>query len=359
MGERWQENRRAFMRALWRSSLDEPYEANIHREADIVMGELEQRLGTPVHLDDFLLPAFTSRLATLLLGEPLERDSSDMKQLMPQMEHLEEVDLSSKSTQMYLKTGKFRRPLEAVSGRTIPNMFKMSTTVQGVLRGWVTRRREAMQQLDDEMDQSLMDLFYGGVTSSLSAFEFLCLYLIHDQDIQAKVKAELDKVVASGIKITWANREHLPYTHATLTEALRLGSVTPSSLPHVATEDVVLEEEYEVPKGAFVLASIYSLHRDPRFYKDPEVFRPERHLDASGKCITPKSYRPFGVGERMCLGYHLTQIELFLFLTRLLTQFHIRAEDQANPPPFDAHMRIVRRLKPFTCVVEHWNTSGS
>lgn len=384
MGERWQENRKAFMRALWKSSLDHAYESNIQHEADIVMGELANLVGQPILLDEYFLPAFTSRLATLLLGEPMERDSDDMKRLMPQMKELEEVDLTSKATQMFLKINTLRRPLEVLSGHSVPDMFKMSAAVQGVVHDWIKRRREAIQAaggaanpgalldqilqseeykdrlqpegFDDEMDQSLMDMFYGGVTSSLSAFEFFCLFLIHHQDVQTKVKAEIDKATASDIQVTWANREHMPYTQATLIETLRLASVTPSSLPHVATEIVVIEGVYEIPKGAFVLAGIFSLHRDSRFYADPEQFRPERHLDQHGKCVTPKSFRPFGVGERMCLGYHLSQIELFLFITRLLAKFHIRAVDEANAPPFDAHMRIVRRLKPFSCVVEPWST---
>lgn len=142
-----------------------------------------------------------------------------------------------------------------------------------------------------------MDLFFGGVTSSLSAIEFFCLYLIHYPEVQNKVKDELRRARSSNVTISWANQQHFPYTRATLTEVLRLGSVTPSSLPHVATEDAIIEDKYEVPKGAFVLASIFSLHRDPRFYKDPELFDPQRHLDDNGKFVKPKSYRPFGVGE--------------------------------------------------------------
>ena len=150
---------------------------------------------------------------------------------------------------------------------------------------------------DKELLQSVMDLFNGGVTSSLSALEFAVLYLIHNPNVLLKVKAEIDKAAASGHGISWANRDHYPYTRATLVEILRLASVTPSSLPHVTTEDMMIDEQYEIPKDVFVLAGIYSLHRDPRFYKNPEVFDPERHLNAEGKVVTPKSFRPFGIGE--------------------------------------------------------------
>lgn len=381
-GEPWQQNRQAFKRALWKASLNETYETIIFQEADCVLHQLSQSLGTPLEIDTYLLPALTRRMVTLLVGETLDMEGEEMKTLVSQMNNLEEVDLTSKSTQMFLKLKQFRRPLQKVSGRTIPDMFKMSETIQTLIRAWIDRRRaalkasgglpdsqalldiiltsqeydEKMEDYDKEMIQSIMDLFNGGVTSSLSALEFITLYLIHNPQVQRKVKDEIDKVTATGKAISWTNREDFPYTQATLIEVLRLASVTPSSLPHVSTEDVIIDEQYEIPRDVFVMAGIYSLHRDPDFYKDPEVFRPERHLNSKGKVVRPRSFRPFGIGERLCLGYNLAEIELFLFLTKLVESYHIRAEDPDSPPPFDALMRIVRRLKPFTCVLEPWDT---
>ena len=107
-GERWRENRQAFVRALWRASVDETYEAIIHREADFVLGQISERLGSPLEIDTLLLPALSRRQVTLLLGEPLARDDEEMKMLIQQMQNLEEVDLTSKSTQMFLKVKHFR-----------------------------------------------------------------------------------------------------------------------------------------------------------------------------------------------------------------------------------------------------------
>ncbi|PVD27372.1 hypothetical protein C0Q70_12530 [Pomacea canaliculata] len=377
-GERWKENRAAMTCAMKTGPSHATYEDIIGTEADRVLQQMKSACAEPLHLGDFFLPALTSRLATLLLGEALDCDSEVMIILLEQMRNLEEVDLTSKWTQMFLKVRHFRRPLEAISGCTIPDMFKMSEAMQAIIRQWISTRREALRKADGKPDsnalldhilvseqyssrpenddkelvQSLMDLFFGGVTSSLSAIEFFCLYLIHYPEVQNKVKDELRRALSSNVTISWANQQHFPYTRATLTEVLRLGSVTPSSLPHVATEDAIIEDKYEVPKGAFVLASIFSLHRDPHFYKDPELFNPQRHLDDNGKFVKPKSYRPFGIGKRNCVGGHLAEIELFLFITKLLSQFRIRAVDPASPPPFECHMRITRRIKPFTCVLE-------
>lgn len=79
------------------------YEDIIGTEADRVLQQMKSACAEPLHLDDFFLPALTSRLATLLLGEALDCDSEVMNILVEQMRNLEEVDLTSKSTQMFLK----------------------------------------------------------------------------------------------------------------------------------------------------------------------------------------------------------------------------------------------------------------
>jgi cytochrome P450 len=61
----------------------------------------------------------------------------------------------------------------------------------------------------------------------------------------------------------------------------------------------------------------YCIMNDPKYWDDPQEFRPERFLE-DGKYVTSKHLIPFGTGRRMCLGKNLAINDVFLIVVRLL-----------------------------------------
>jgi methyl farnesoate epoxidase/farnesoate epoxidase len=72
--------------------------------------------------------------------------------------------------------------------------------------------------------------------------------------------------------------------------------------------------------------------QDKEHWGDPEVFRPERFLDADGRFVKDDWLIPFGIGKRMCIGEVLTRNIIFLFFTSLLQEFQFTVP-KGDPTP--------------------------
>src|SRR5262249_5985185 len=71
---------------------------------------------------------------------------------------------------------------------------------------------------------------------------------------------------------------------------------------------------YHIPRGTQVLTIQRIVHRDPRWYEDPEAFRPERWADDLERRLPRCAYFPFGDGPRICVGQNFAMLEAVLVL---------------------------------------------
>lgn len=60
--------------------------------------------------------------------------------------------------------------------------------------------------------------------------------------------------------------------------------------------------KFQFEKGSVFWIPIYALHRDPKYFPQPENFDPERFNDENKKKIIHETYIPFGFGPRNCIG---------------------------------------------------------
>ncbi|KAL5979338.1 hypothetical protein ACLOJK_019236 [Asimina triloba] len=161
-------------------------------------------------------------------------------------------------------------------------------------------------------------------TTSVSSTWTLSLLLSNKQALR-KAQEELDRHVGRDRNVEESDLNNLVYLQAIVKESLRLYPSAPLSGPHESTEDCYVGG-YFIPAGTRLLVNLWKLHRDPRVWSDPEVFRPERFLtenaDVEGKG-SHFQYLPFGAGRRMCPGYILAHQLLHLTFARLLHGFEL------------------------------------
>ncbi len=82
---------------------------------------------------------------------------------------------------------------------------------------------------------------------------------------------------------------------------------------------------FTIDTGMVIGLFIYGIHHNPRYYDDPEAFRPERMHPDRKKERHPFSFMPFGGGPRLCIGHHFAMLEMQLFLRHLVEHYQLTA----------------------------------
>ena len=125
-------------------------------------------------------------------------------------------------------------------------------------------------------------------------------YLMARDPGAAEVLEAEARGVLGGRPASAADLDALPYTRAVVQEGLRL--YPPAyAIGREARAEVRLDG-YSIPKGATVFMSPWVMQRDPRYYEEPEAFRPERWLGDAPAGLPRFAYFPFGGGARVCIG---------------------------------------------------------
>ncbi|XP_071485172.1 cytochrome P450 2U1-like [Diadema antillarum] len=183
---------------------------------------------------------------------------------------------------------------------------------------------------------AVADLFVAGTETTATSLKWCLLFMLNNVDVQKRVQMELDEEVGRDRMPSLLDRPKLPYTEATLLEIQRMASIVPLGVPHAPIKDTVLGG-YDIPKGTVVLPNLWAVHHDPDLWENPDQFNPERFLDKETNQVRQRDELiPFSTGRRKCIGEQLARVELFLFLTHILHQFHLRIPEGSTPPTMKA-----------------------
>ena len=179
------------------------------------------------------------------------------------------------------------------------------------------------QQAVDEIKQYL----WAGTETTALTFAWALYLTSKNPEAAERIRREGETVYGDR-EPTAADYSALQYTRAVIQETMRLYPPV-WSLIRVATEPDVIGGKEIRPGDRIVLFS-YGAHHNPRFWKDPEEFIPERWMDKTQKQVK-YSYVPFGAGKRSCIGGAMSQVENTLALSILLRRF--RPEYVGLEPP--------------------------
>lgn len=173
---------------------------------------------------------------------------------------------------------------------------------------------------DRQLRDEAVTLFTAGHETTANALVWTWYLLAQNPAVERELHAEVDRVIGDHPPTT-ADLDRLEYTRMVLAESMRL--YPPAWL--VAREAL---EDYEIggyrlPAGSVLMMSQFLLHRDGRFWPDPERFDPLRFTEER-KATRPRyAYFPFGSGPRSCIGEGFAWVEATILLATLARRWRL------------------------------------
>ena len=187
-----------------------------------------------------------------------------------------------------------------------------------------------LMQIEDADDGSRMSdrqlrdeaatLILAGHETTANALSWTWMLLANHPQVSQRLTEELQTVL-KGRSPTFSDLPQLTYTDAVIKEAMRLYPPL-TDISREATQDCEIGG-YFIPKGTTLIASQWVMHRDSRYFEQPEQFIPERWLDGLEKRLPKGVYFPFGGGPRICIGNSFAQMEGVLILATISQAFNL------------------------------------
>lgn len=174
---------------------------------------------------------------------------------------------------------------------------------------------------DRDLRDEIVGMLVAGYETTGLALTFSAYELARHPEAAARVRDELQRV-APGRHLRAGDLPQLVWTDAVVKEALRL--YPPSYAVSRKVRKTFELATYTIPQGSIVSVNSYAMQRNPRWFPDPDVFRPERWL-APDK-LPRGAYLPFGEGPRLCIGHHFALAECKVALATLLREHVLSLE---------------------------------
>ncbi|GAB1607752.1 steroid 17-alpha-hydroxylase/17,20 lyase-like [Argonauta hians] len=196
---------------------------------------------------------------------------------------------------------------------------------------------------DNTIGHIVYELFGGGIESTTITILWFIIYLLHHPEWQDIISEEVRARIETTGPLSPFDRNCCPNLDAAIKETLRLASVLPLGFPHRLMKDTTVRG-YHIPEDSMVILNIWAIHHDPKVWEDSYTFNPRRFLDPQGQS---KSYLPFGLGHRVCVGSTVAKMEIFMFCAYLVTNFVFTCPQGEPLPDITGRAGLTIRPKPF------------
>ena len=177
---------------------------------------------------------------------------------------------------------------------------------------------------EDNIRNQIMTFLIAGQLTTSELMPNTVYNLLHHPGALARVRAEVDAVFGSDDDYlpTYDDIGKLAYLRQVISETLRL-SPPVLNFDRMALADTVIGGQYPVKRGEAVTILTGALHRQPQWGDNPELFDPSRFDPAVAETRSTASFKPFGTGERSCIGRQFALHEAAMLIARVVHRYRL------------------------------------
>ncbi|MFO7565325.1 MAG: cytochrome P450 [Enhygromyxa sp.] len=208
-----------------------------------------------------------------------------------------------------------RRQVDDILWRLITRRREHGDDGSLLARMVTARDDDGSRMTDEELRDEVMTLFVGGYETGATAMTFTMAFLSKHGDVAARHLEEV-RGRCGERAVDYPDLAAMPLNYWILQESMRLAPPSWMITREMIEGDTV--GGYELEAGSQLLISPWVVHRDPRWWPEPERFDPDRFAPEMSASRPRMAWMPFGGGPRKCLGFQLALIELQLILATLV-----------------------------------------
>ncbi|KAI2474261.1 hypothetical protein C4B38_000331 [Diabrotica virgifera virgifera] len=226
-----------------------------------------------------------------------------------------------------------RKSFKIIGFMLVPKLLESSSAIQEI-------------NVEDITAHAII-FFFAGFDSVSSLISFMSYELALHPDIQARLRQEIDAGFKEcNGKMNYETLMKMKYLDMVISESLRKWPSFPLSdrwcnKTYTLEPEAPNEKPIIIQKDLLIIIPIKAIHRDPKYFPDPERFDPERFSDENKDKIDPYTYLPFGLGPRNCIGSRFALMEIKSWFAHVLHNFEI-------VPTADTQIPVQESKKTFT-----------
>uniref|UniRef100_H2YV99 Uncharacterized protein n=1 Tax=Ciona savignyi TaxID=51511 RepID=H2YV99_CIOSA len=329
-------------------------EDRISEEIHYFLEELRSKNGKPFDLNRLFLLSVTNVICSTVVGKRFDYDDAWFKRIMGCV--MESLKLAG--PQFLLPVTLFPWVVHIPPFRRINKQFVESVTefsalvqeaiddhkasydennIRDLIDAFICEmKKENHHSSFDDLQLCILvrELLLAGNETTGTQLSWLIVAAMNYPEWHDKIHKEIIDLIGENGSLKLDHRRQLPLTCAFIQETLRLRPIGSLNAPHSASETVTVNG-YTIPAGTMVLHNVFAVHTDPKVWKDPERFDPNRHINDSGNFVISNNLSAFSCGPRQCIGKTLAENKLFLYFGNICQYFRVKS-DSSKPPAMSA-----------------------